>query len=140
MQDDVKGNLKRLLTGLVDQEIKGGKEFQYDGSKMHADEVADLMLPSVLCIAQDVSIRLGLGGFGFTFSIGETPGGTFPMILEDSGECKRFFEIAPLLTEVFDGEVMDCRLDLARLFESAAKLINKDFSLDEHSNYLNLNG
>ena len=37
--------------------------------------------------------------------------------------------------EVFEGEVMDCRRDLARLFESAARLVQADFSLDRDTNY-----
>ena len=136
--DDLTAQLKRLFIGLADQEIRAGKDFLYDGGKLHADEVADLMLPSVVCIAQDLSDRLGMGSFGYRFTLGASEPGGFPLVMErvvgDKSD-KRFFEIAPFVMEVFEGEVIDCRLDLARLFESAARLLQADFSLDRDTNY-----
>jgi hypothetical protein len=133
--DDLMGQLKRLLTGLVDQEIRAGNEFMYDGAELHADEVADLMLPSVVCISQGLSERVGIGAFGYRFSLGEAGNGAFPLVMEQVGEPKLFLEVAPFVAEVFEGEVMDCRLDLARLFEAAAKSLHPNFDLDRDSNY-----
>lgn len=138
-QHDVTGQLKRLFIGLADQEIRQGKDFLYDGGRLHADEVADLMLPSVVCIAQELSNRLGLGGFGYRFALGANTSHGFPLSMDwmpDDTAAKRFFEIAPFVVEVFEGEVIDCRLDLARLFESAVRLLQPDFSLDrDTTNY-----
>lgn len=127
--------LKRLLTGLADQAVKQGHDFLYDGARLYADEVADLMLPSVMCIAQDVAERVGLGSLGYRFMLGPKQAVGFPLLMEPVGEAKRFFEVAPFLTEVFDGEVMDSRLDLARLFESAARLLKPEFDLERDTNY-----
>lgn len=132
--DDFESQLRRLVTGLADQEIKAGREFFYDGGVMHADDVANVAVPSILCIAQDLSQRLGIGDFGFRFEMGE-PNPVFPLHAIPSGAAPRFFAVAPFVTEVFDGEVMDCRQDLALLFEAAARLLRPDYSLGTHTNY-----
>lgn len=132
--EDFDSQLRRLVTGLADQEIKAGRGFSYDGGVMHADDVANVTLPSILCIAQDLSQRLGVGNFGFRFEMGE-PNPVFPLHAIPSGSTPRFFEVAPFVTEVFDGEVMDCRQDLALLFEAAARLLRPEFSLGTHTNY-----
>lgn len=131
--DDVLRQLKRLLIGMADQEIRSGKVFRYDGGKLHADEVADLMLPSVLCIAQELSDRLGLGAFGYQFILGTQDSTGFPLRMECVVPGKRFLEMAPFVAEVFSGEVLDCCGDMARLFESAAKLIEPEFSLERNA-------
>lgn len=133
--EDLTAQIMRLVTGLADQEISTGTEFIYDGAALYADEVADLMLPSVMCIAQEVSGRLGMGDFGYRFvlSVPDTIG--FPLVMEHVAESKRFFEVAPFVAEVFECEVMDCRDDLAKLFESAARVINAGFCLHKHTNY-----
>jgi hypothetical protein len=140
--DALTRQLKRLVIGMADQEILAGRDFFYDGGRLHADEVADLMLPSVVCIAQDLSDRLELGSFGYRFKLGASDSAAFPLTMEfvadGSVDAKRFFEVAPFVVEVFEGEVVDCRLDLARLFESAARLVREDFSLDRHTNYAEL--
>ena len=130
--------LKRLLTGLVDQAIKDGKTFEYDSVALRADEVADLSLPSVLCIAQDMSVRVGMGDLGYRFSVGAPEISHFPLAMEAVGEEKQFLEIAPFVLEVFEGEVMDCQHDLALLFEGAVRLLHPDFSLDANSNHREL--
>ena len=50
-REDLQVELKRLLTGLATVEVDKGNEFFYQGSKLYPDEVADLMLPSVLCLS-----------------------------------------------------------------------------------------
>lgn len=134
--DDLTDQITRLVTGLVDLEILTGKEFVYDGAALHADEVADLMLPSVMCIAQDVAGRLGMGDFGYTFAIGAPESVGFPLVMAQRAQApKRFLEVAPFVAEVFDGKVMDCRDDLAKLFESAARVVRADFCLHKDTNY-----
>ena len=141
MEHDVLINsLKRLLIGMSDQAIRAGNPFTYDGGVLHADEVADLTLPSVVCIAQELSDRLGLDGFGYRFALVGSNAAGFPLtmerVIEDAAAGrKRFFEIAPFVVEVFEGEVMDCRHDLAKLFESAARIVRADFSLTRDTNY-----
>lgn len=132
--DDFEAKLRRLVTGLADQEIKAGRGFAYDGGVMHADDVAEVALPSILCIAQDLAQRLGVGDFGYRFEMGD-PNPVFPLRAIPERPAPRFFEVAPFIAEVFDGEVMDCRQDLAVLFEAAAKLLHPEFSLGAHTNY-----
>lgn len=127
-------SLRRLVTGLADQEIRAGRGFTYDGGVMHADDVAEVALPSILCIAQDLAQRLGVGDFGYRFEMRE-PNPVFPLHALLERPPSRFFEVAPFVTEVFDGEVMDCRHDLALLFEAAAKLLRPGFNLDTHTSY-----
>ncbi len=131
---DFESRLRRLVTGLADQEIKAGRAFYYDGGVMYADDVANVALPSILCIAQDLSQRLGVGGFGYHFKMG-APNPVFPLHAIPERPAPRFFGVAPFITEVFDGEVMDCRHDLALLFQAAAQLLRPEFRLDTHTNY-----
>lgn len=126
--------IRRLILGLADQEIKKGHGFLYDGGPLYADDVAEIATPSILCIAHDLSQRLGLKGFGYRFSIAE-PNPVFPIHAVPVGESPKFFEVAPFVTEVFEGEVRDCRMDMALLFEAAAKLVHPEFNLVTHTNY-----
>lgn len=126
--------LRRLLTGLADQEIKQGHQFAYDSGFLHADDVAELALPSVLCIAQDLAERLGVGGFGYNFRFGP-PNPVFPLHAEQSGRDVSVISVAPFVTEVFMGEVMDCRSDLALLFATAARIVDPEFDLASNTNY-----
>ncbi len=138
--EDLTVALRRLLLGAADQAIRAGEAFVYDGGRLHADELADLMLPSVLCHAQELSIRVGLGSLGYRFSLGRATSQSLPLQFErDTGVApKRFCEAGPVVLEVFEGEVMDCRADLVRLFESAARLVQPDFRLARDSNYAEL--
>lgn len=129
-QDELTAQIKRLVTGLANEAGRAGDDFYYDGSKLYPDELADLMLPSILCIAQDLSQRLGLGDFGLKFEVGQGTPSSFPLLMQREHDGKRFFEIAPFVVEVFDGEVMECRHDLVRLFESAARLVDPSFRLE----------
>lgn len=129
-REDLKAQLTRLVTGLAAEEIGKGREFFYQGSKLYADEVADLMLPSIVCIAQDVAAHVGLGGFGFRFAIGQGSPSSFPLEMTREDDAKRFFEVAPFIVEVFEAEVVECRHDLVKLFESAARLVQPDFRLE----------
>lgn len=129
-RDDLQAQLKRLVTGLAAEKIDGGDDFFYQGSKLYPDEVADLMLPSIVCIAQDVAARIGLGGFGFRFEIGPGTPTSFPLMMSREDDTKRFFEVAPFVVEVFDAEVVECRHDLVKLFESAARLVQSDYRLE----------
>lgn len=133
-QDEFESQIRRLVTGLADQEIKAGRSFLYDGGTLHADDVAVIGTPSILCIAQNLSERLGTGDFGYRFQIGEV-NPVFPLHAIRERPGARFFEVAPFVTEVFEGEVLDCRNDLARLFEVAAKLVRPDFNLESNTNY-----
>lgn len=125
-REDLQAQLKRLVTGLATVEIDKGNEFFYQGSKLYPDEVADLMLPSIVCIAQDVSARIGLGDFGYRFDIGSGSPTSFPLVMTRVDDKKRFFEIAPFVVEVFDAEVVECRHDLVKLFESAVRLVQSE--------------
>lgn len=133
---DINEQLHRLVTGLADQEIKAGLTFCYDGGELHAEEVSHIALPSILCIAQDMSARLGMGDFGLRFELTETPEPVFPLHAVNGGTpSATFMTLAPLVTEVFDREVRECRHDLARLFEMAAQRVDNSYLLSTRTTY-----
>lgn len=127
--DELTAQLQRLLTGLADQEKLSGTRFLYDGAELYPDEVADLLLPSVLCLAQGLAQRLGLGDWGYRFSLGAPEAIGFPLLVAHHGPHPLFLEVAPWVTQVFCGQLLACRNDVARLFETAARLVRADFSL-----------
>lgn len=132
--EQLEDQLRRLVLGLTDQAIVRGEKFHYDGGVLHADDVAEIALPSILCIAQDVAVRTGLGDFGYQFKM-DQPNPVFPLHAVCVREGARFFDVAPFVSEVFHGEVLDCRQDLAILFETAAQLVRPDFNLAANTNY-----
>lgn len=121
--------IRILITGLADQAIANGQGFKYDGGRLLAEDVAAFAAPSVLCLAQDLSERLGLGGFGMSFALEREPNPIFPLRVDYPSEGIEFYRVAPFVAEVFDGEVLDCRQDLTRLFVSAAKILDPKFDL-----------
>lgn len=127
--DELTAQLQRLLTGLADQETLSGTRFLYDGAELYPDEVADLLLPSVLCLAQGMAQRLGFGDWGYRFSLGEPEAIGFPLLVAHHGAQPLFLEVAPWVTQVFCGQLLACRDDVVRLFETAARLVRPDFSL-----------
>lgn len=133
-QEQLEEQLRRLVLGLTDQAIVAGDSFHYDGGSLHADEVADIALPSVLCLAQDLSVRTGVGSFGYQFQLG-SPSPVFPLEASLTNADASFSSIAPFVSEVFRGEVMECRHDLSVLFEAAAQLVRPGFMLGADTNY-----
>ena len=135
-KDDFEALIKRLITGLADQEIKAGKSFKYDSAPLLAEDVADITAPTVLCMAQDLAERVGMTGFGLNFKLGEA-NPVFPIhySVKDSAKEPQFLDAAPWVTEIFDGELMECRHDLAHFFEVGAKLLRPDFNLEINTNY-----
>lgn len=133
--DDLAQQIQRLLAGLADQANRSGKTFFYDGGRLYPDEVAKLVLASAMCLAQDIAERLGLGNFGFRFELRATDDG-LPLAMEPAGTPCLFLEVAPFVTEVFEGEVIDCCDDLARVFECAARVLKDGFSLERDTTYV----
>lgn len=121
-QYELESQLRRLLVGLSDQKIKGGEAFKYDGATLFAVDVGDIALPCALCLADTLSERLGMGGAGFEFRVGE-PNPVFPIEMTQVRR-REFFEVAPFLTEVFEGVVYELRHDLAELYVMAANALN----------------
>ena len=132
---DFQSQLHRLVTGLVDQDIKGGNTFSYDGGELHAEEVSDIALSSILCIAQDLSLRLGMGDFGFDFELTDSGEPVFPLRMSQARDGVTFMTVAPLVVEVFEREVRECRHDLAHLFEMAAQRIDVNYTLRTRTTY-----
>ncbi len=123
-------SLRRLVCGMADQDIKAGKPFFYDGGRLLAEDVATLGLPSIICLADRLSVQLGLGSLGYRFALGECAGG-FPLLAQHDGAspARPFATVAPVLYDVFVSDVRECRDDLARLFERAARVVDPDFRL-----------
>jgi hypothetical protein len=143
MENDlIDHKLRRLVLGLADQSIRKGTAFMYQHRRLLATEISDIMLPSIVCIAQDLSDRLGMNTWGYEFHLGgrlvEQDGRRdfFQLHwLRDESHPIEFFQIAPFITEVFEGEFMDCRNDVAVCFEHAAKLIDPTFSLAKNTDH-----
>lgn len=132
--DEFDAQMRRLVIGLADQDIKDGQGFGYDGGVLHAEEVADLALPSILCLAQDLSQRLGVGDLGYRFELA-TANPVFPLHALHERQGVGFSAAAPFVTEVFEHEVRECRHDLARLFEMAAQRVQPDYTLAANTTY-----
>lgn len=123
---------------MADREIRRGHPIHYDGGTLHADEVADLMLPSVLCRAQHLAEELAFGSWGYRFAIVRESPGALPLVMQRERSLHRFLEVAPFVATVFETQVMSCHKDLARFFESAVRLIRPQFSLNDDSNHSEL--
>lgn len=128
--------LRRLVCGPADQDIKEDKPFFYDGGRLLAEDVATLGMPSILCLADRMSVQLGLGSLGYRFALGEDTGG-FPLKAARDGSLasRPFATVAPFLYDVFVSDVRECRLDMARLFERAARVMDPEFRLAADTAY-----
>lgn len=125
---ELEAQLTRLLIGLSDQKIKDGDKFNYDGSELFAYDVGMIALPSALCLADVLSKRLGMGGSGFEFYVGE-PNPVFPIQSKQLYE-KQFLQIAPFLTEVFEGIVYEMRHDLSQVYVTAVQAMSLELELE----------
>ncbi|MGO3987610.1 hypothetical protein ABI582_24965 [Pseudomonas sp. SAS7] len=117
--NQLEDQLRRLLTGLADQAIVRGEQFIYDGGELYADDVAEIGLVAVLCIAQALSERAGLGGFGYEFQMAAPANPVFPIHASPPQVLPDFFKVAPFVSAVFHSEVMDARQDLTLLYHAA---------------------
>lgn len=128
--------LKRLLHGLADQSNQQGVSFYYDGGILYPDDVAEILLPSALCIAQHLKANVGMGDIGYQFSIG-FPNPVFTLHADPNDrDPPAFYEVAPFIVDVFEHEVKTCKLDVALVFETAARLLDPEYSLGTHNNYV----
>lgn len=75
---------------------------------------------------------IGCRDFGYRFEMRE-PNPVFPLHAIPERPAPRFFEVAPFITEVFDGEVTS--MPRPRTSVEAAKLLRPEFNLDTHTNY-----
>jgi hypothetical protein len=123
VDNPLEDQLRRLLTGLADQAIVRGEQFFYDGGELYADDVADIGLVAVLCIAQALSERTGLGGFGYEFELAAPANPIFPLHASPQGELPDFFRVAPFVAAVFYGEVLAARQDLTLLYRAAVQAL-----------------
>ncbi|HDS1733919.1 hypothetical protein [Pseudomonas sp. BP8] len=121
VENPLEDQLRRLLTGLADQAIVRGEQFYYDDGELYADDVADIGLVAVLCIAQALSERTGLGGFGYEFELAAPANPIFPLHASPPDVLPDFFRVAPFVAAVFYGEVMAARQDLTLLYHAAVQ-------------------
>lgn len=130
--------LRRLIIGLTDQEIRNGHEFLYDNGMLYADDVAEIAFSSILCLSQALAKQTGMADFSYIFTLEEPANPVFPLQITGPTLKVNFFQIAPFIVEIFDKEVMSFRQDLTLLFEQAAKIIEPSFSLATHINHDNI--
>ena len=126
-------SLSTLISGLAEAEFGRGEQFVYDGARLYPEDVADMLLPSILCLAQGVARYVDMGDFGYDFDIEPESQGAFPLQASPKDRIAPFHLIAPFVVEAFDSYVIECRADVAKVFEAAAQLIYPDFALERNT-------
>lgn len=121
-----------LVSSLAESEFGRGKQFVYDGARLYPEDVADMLLPSILCLAQGMAEYVDMGEFGYEFDIKPESQDAFP--LQASPRSRRTFHlVAPFVLDAFDSYVVEFRADVAKVFEAAAQLIYPDFTLERNT-------
>ena len=126
--------LHRLAYGLADQLIVSGTPLTYDGGRLRPAEAAQLAMPSLLCLADELSRRLGTGDLGYDFVLLDHPNPVFPMHAAERSP-KRFMAIAPYFVESFDLHTARAAFDVAYVFAAAARVLDPAFDLHVHTTY-----
>lgn len=126
-------SLNTLVLGLAEEEFGKGEQFLYDGARLFPEDVADMLLPSILCLAQGVSRYVGMGEFGYDYGFDKGAKSAFPLYAAPSAQLAPFHLVAPFVVEVFDSYVMESRADIARVFEAAAQTLDSEFSLERNT-------
>ena len=126
-------SLNTLVAGLAEAEFGRGEQFVYDGARLYPEDVADMLLPSILCLAQGVSRYVGMGEFGYDYALDPETTEAFPLAASPVGQIAPFHRIAPFVVEAFDSYVIENRADIARVFEVAVQTIYPDFTLERNT-------
>ena len=126
-------SLNTLVAGLAEAEFGRGEQFVYDGARLYPEDVADMLLPSILCLAQGVSRYVGMGEFGYDYALDPETTEAFPLDASPVGQIAPFHRIAPFVVEAFDSYVIENRADIARVFEAAVQTIYPDFTLERNT-------
>ena len=126
-------SLSTLISGLAEAEFGRGEQFVYDGARLYPEDVADMLLPSILCLAQGVSRYVGMGEFGYDYALDPETTEAFPLAASPVGQIAPFHRIAPFVVEAFDSYVIENRADIARVFEAAVQTIYPDFTLERNT-------
>ena len=125
-----------LVVGLAEAEMESGEQFVYDGARLYSEDVADMLLPSMLCLAQGVADYVGMGNLGYEFGFDTDSKAAFPLYAKGvtgDGASFQFHRVAPFLVEVFDSYVLENRADVARVFEAAAQTLDASFTLEQRA-------
>lgn len=125
--------LKTLVSGLAEREFGRGEQFLYDGARLFPEDVADMLLPSMLCLAQGVCSYVGMGEFGYKYGFESDSQEAFPFAAYQCDKPVPFHRVAPFVVEVFDSYVLEHRADIARVFEAAAQMLDQNFSLEKNT-------
>ena len=126
-------SLNTLVAGLAEAEFGRGEQFVYDGARLYPEDVADMLLPSILCLAQGVSRYVGMGEFGYDYALDPETTEAFPLAASPVGQIAPFHRIAPFVVEAFDSYVIENLADIARVFEVAVQTIYPDFTLERNT-------
>lgn len=116
-----------LIFELTRREILNGTTFQYGQGVLHADEVAQLFTPTILCLAQNLAIKSGISDLGLNVSI-QYQNNRFPIQIEFSKDV--FVFIAPFVLEVFEAIVCPASDDLSAVYVLAAQTTTALFALE----------
>ena len=99
--------------------------------RLAVDSVFPAMPPAEK--AAQVAKYVGMGEFGYDFDIAPESQEAFPLQASPKGRVAPFHLIAPFVVEAFDSYVIECRADVAKVFEAAAQLIYPDFTLERNT-------
>jgi len=132
-------SLSTLVSGLAEAEFERGKQFLYGGAPIFSEDVADMLLPSILCLAQGVSRYVGMGEFGYEYKFDLDTKEAFPLVASPSGQMAPFHLVAPFVVEVFESYVLANHANVARVFEAAAQTLDAEFTLERNTQFGDLN-
>lgn len=134
-------SLGDFVTAWVKSELdRGSPDFKYEGARLFPEEVTDMLLPSIMCMTQNLMDRVGgeFGKSGFEFDLDFKSNEAFPLVAKACDSMPPLHIAVVFMTQVLEGENMDFnvsnnRSDVARIFERAAQMIHPGFSLDRNT-------
>jgi hypothetical protein len=123
MQD----RIELLVHDLAERYISQTGPLQYDGEELLAEEVVDLMLPSLLAYTRalllDLELISDIDDFPYSFTIVDEPGMS-PIQAKRHGQGKLpFSTLANELIEIFEVDLVAHRHDLVPFMQAAGRLI-----------------
>lgn len=123
MQD----RIELLVHDLAERYISQSGPLQYDGEELLAEDVVDLMLPSMLAYTRalllDLELISDIDDFPCSFTIVDEPGMS-PVQVDLHGQgTLPFATLANALIEVFEVDLVVHRHNLVPFMQSAGRLI-----------------
>lgn len=117
---------RRLVHGLTERYLSEVGPLLYDGEELLAEDVVELMLPSMLVYSRALFLDMGLittpDAFPTSFHFTDDPGMSPLQMTFKSGADMPFVVLAAGLVEIFEVDLLACRHDLGQFMQSAGRL------------------